>query len=749
MIPDGFNVPCNLQTDRIDTMANPASSDRYTIFCTAASALMMIAHLQGGKTVRDALFLTHFDVTDLPKMMIATAVFAALGIVVFSRLLARFGPARLTPPLYLVSGVLSVGQWIGIGASPQMVTIILYLHISVLDSLLISGFFSIINERYDPYSAKKEFSRMAIYTALGGLLGAGAASVVAKTFNIGAVVAMLAVMHMLTGGFLYLVTAGHTGSKGRSTSNKGLLTIIRKNTLIQNMALLMLTLSAVIVLLDYLFKATLQMTLSKAELISFFAYFYIAIDITTLLLHTFLGSRALRWFGLGGTIIVLPLSIFLGGLITFAIRSLMSVTLLRGAASLLTNTFFGPGFELLFTPIPAADKRAGKILIDVGAHRSGSMLGSLLIMGLLMIPGPTNSYILVTVLALAGAMALLTYLLNRGYISQLAQNLSDGTLNSDQIEIRDTTTARTVKSTRTKLERHSMLQQAAFHHNEGVSSAVTTVAEPKPAPVAQPRPDSSADDPEMESIRDLRSGDENRIRRILVSKPVTPALLPHIIPLLRNQRILKDALNAIRPLSARTAGQMADMLLDRHQHPLIRRRIPLLLGHADNDLAVQGLLLGLEDRALDVRFRCAEALARIKTNHTHLAIDAEAIWRTVYKELTYFGSIGFKPTQGVDPLRYLFILFGILFGPRVMEVCYGALRGDDPTARGTALEYLENQLPQNVRTPLWPLIASGKPETGSERSLQEITRDLLDSGPAIKDRDQLLQSLVKDLKDMT
>lgn len=728
-------------------MTTAASRDKYIILCTAAAALMMIGHLQGGKTVRDALFLSHFNVTDLPKMMIATAICAAFGIMIFSRLLARFGPARITPPLYIVSGIASVGQWMSMSLSPQVVTIILYLHISVLDSLLISGFFSIINERFDPYSAKKEFSRMAIFTALGGLLGAGAASVVAKTFNIGAVIAMLAVLHLLTGVSLYQVTAGLTVSKGRSTSPKGLLTIIKKNTLIQNMALLMLTLSAVIVLLDYLFKATLQTTLSKAELITFFAYFYIAIDISTLLLHTFLGSRALRWFGLGGTIIVLPLSIFLGGLITFAMRSLMSVTLLRGAASLLTNTFFGPGFELLFTPIPPADKRAGKILIDVGAYRSGSMLGSLLIMGLLLIPGPTNSYLLVTVLALAGAMALLTYVLNRGYISQLAQNLSDGTLKSDQIQIRDTTTERTVKSTRTQLERDRKLQQPTFYHNEGVWSVMQTAAEPKPTPMPQTILDSKGDDPEMESIRNLRSGDENRIRRILVSKTLTPAMMPHIIPLLRNRKILRDALNAARPLASRTAGQLADVLLDQQQHPLIRRRIPLLLGYADSELAVQGLTLGLKDRALDVRFRCAQALARIKTNHTHLAIDEEAVWRVVYKELAFFGSIGFKTTQGVDPLRYLFILFGILFGPKVMDVCYGALRADDSNVRGTALEYLENQLPQNVRTPLWPLIASGKPERGSDRSLQEITRDLLQSGHAIKDREQILESLMKDLKD--
>jgi hypothetical protein len=617
----------------------------------------------------------------------------------------------------------------------------------VVDSLLISGFFSIINERYDPYRAKKELSRMAIFTALGGLLGAGAASVIAKTFNIGSVIAMLAILHVLAGLALFQVTAGHIGSKGRSSPHKGLLATIKKNSLIQNMALLMLTLSAAIVLLDYLFKATLQITLSKADLVTFFAYFYIAIDVSTLVLHTVIGSRALRWFGLGGTIIVLPLSIFLGGLVTFAVRSLMSVTLLRGAASLLTNTFFGPGFELLFTPIPPADKRAGKILIDVGAYRSGSMLGSLLIMGLLLIPGPTNSYILVTVLALAGAMVLLVYLLNRGYISQLADNLRDGTLKTEQIEIRDSTTERMVALTRKNREQHKLPQQNALHQTEGVWSVMQTAAEAEPETFPEAVPDDGGEDSEMDFIRDLRSGDQNRVRRVLVSKTVTPTLLPHIIPLLRNRELVKDALNAVRPLASKTAGQLADVLVNRHQHPLIRRRIPLLLAHADSQLAVQGLTLGLEDRELDVRFRCAAALARVKSNHAHLAIDAEAIWQTVYREIAYFSNNGFNTTQGVEPLRYLFTLFGILFGPAVMDVCYESLKTDDPAARGTALEYLENQLPQNVRTPLWPLIASGYTETRSDRSLQEITHDLLQSGAALKRREQILESLMKDIKD--
>jgi len=71
-------------------MAVTKSADRYTILFAASAALMMIGHMQGGKTVRDALFLSYFDVTDLPKVMIATALLSALAIVMYSRVLTRF-----------------------------------------------------------------------------------------------------------------------------------------------------------------------------------------------------------------------------------------------------------------------------------------------------------------------------------------------------------------------------------------------------------------------------------------------------------------------------------------------------------------------------------------------------------------------------------------------------------------------------------------------------------------------------------
>jgi hypothetical protein len=346
----------------------------------------------------------------------------------------------------------------------------------------------------------------------------------------------------------------------------------------------------------------------------------------------------------------------------------------------------------------------------------------------------------------AGAMSLLIFLLNRGYISQLAQNLLSRNLNADKAEVKDKATDTGYAFTRTRLEPDGALQQMSPYRSKDILSQDPPAELRKSVLAPESKLSGTHEASQLETIQDLLSQDENRIRRVLVNKKMTPALLPHILPLLRRQGVLKEALNAIQPLASSATGQLVDALLDHHQHPLIRRRIPLLLGQADNERAVQGLTLGLRDKELDVRFRCAEALARIKSNHPDLTIDTEAVWHCVYREIAFFSGSDFKSIRGVEPLRHLFNLFGIIFGRDVMDICYESLQVEDPTIRGTALEYLENQLPQNVRAPLWPLIESGHIETKSDRSSQEIMQDLLHTLDSAKNRDDILELSVKDLE---
>ena len=76
-------------------------------------------------------------------------------------------------------------------------------------------------------------------------------------------------------------------------------------------------------------------------------------------------------------------------------------------------------------------------------------------------------------------------------------------------------------------------------------------------------------------------------------------------------------------------------------------------------------------------------------------------------------------------IHHLFNLLGTLYGSIALELCFQALQSGDQTQEGTALEYLENTLPLELRNALWPAIAvPGAPEkTG--RSPRQMLRELL------------------------
>ncbi len=680
----------------------------------------MIATHVAGKATRDALFLSSFDVTLLPRMMLVSAAFSVAGVLATSRVMSRLGPATLVPRLYATSAVLFALQWLAMAVRPDLVSIALYIQVSVLNAILISGFWSLVNERFDPYTAKRTIARLAAAAAFGGLLGGLTAKWVAAAVDTRAILLVLGAAHLICAGALATLARGQSKTEGHNPSPGFLLAPLKRNPLIRRMGILAVLVATTGAILDYLLKSTAAANLSKEELIGFFSYFYTAVGLGGFLLQTFVGGKALRWLGLGGAMAIWPTIVFAGGALALAIKQLLTVTLLRAGANIFYNSFFRAGFEVLYTPIAAADKRAGKILIDVGADRTGDMLGSLLVMGILLLPTANYEVLLLAALVLAGICLFVVYLLHRGYVGQLADNLRSGALKADAVVSVDATTQRTVSLTRTALERDQLLKQIAEYQRTRQAQST---------PEAEQPGTHATTDHVLAAIEDLRSADADRVRRVLTTQAATPALVPHILPLLQEREYLQEAFGALRPVSSRATGQLVDALLNHRVHPVIRRRIPLLLGRADNQRALDGLVLGLADEDPDVHYRCGEGLKRLRQLHPELNFRAEQVRQHVDRALEdmHERQDGLAQLQASNPhgVHHVFNLLGTLYGSIAMELCFQAFQGGNNTQKGTALEYLDNSLPLDLRDALWPIIAvPGKPaKTG--RSPRQMLRDLL------------------------
>ena len=124
-------------------------AERRATWIATFTALVVVAAFVAGKAARDAILLSSFGIESLPIFIGISAVISLPIILVAGRLMARFGPARLMPLLNLVSAAAAVVEWVLLSQYPRATTIAIYFHLSTSGAVLVSGFWSIINERFD------------------------------------------------------------------------------------------------------------------------------------------------------------------------------------------------------------------------------------------------------------------------------------------------------------------------------------------------------------------------------------------------------------------------------------------------------------------------------------------------------------------------------------------------------------------------------------------------------------------------
>jgi hypothetical protein len=202
-------------------------------------------------------------------------------------------------------------------------------------------------------------------------------------------------------------------------------------------------------------------------------------------------------------------------------------------------------------------------------------------------------------------------------------------------------------------------------------------------------------------------------------------MVPFLIALLARDEVGPDVLRALRRIAPRITGQLVDALLDPEQDPVIRRRIPRVLVAAPGPRAADGLLQGLEDSLFKVRHRCAVALANLTEVSAHIVLPQDVLLRAVARELQ--PSAGADAELDEDVLDFVFTLLSLAFEREPIQIAARALGTADRRLQGTALEYLETVLPQDLCRALFARLDVGVRERTITRPAQELLAELLKS----------------------
>src|SRR5215510_11805274 len=437
-------------------MSNKSETDR-TVLAAIVSAAAMIAFQVGGKATRDAVFLSNFPVTALPMMLLASAGVSLIAVFAASRLIARKGPSAIIPIAFGASSILLFVEWMAFSVAPRATVVAIYLHMAGFGAILVSGFWSIISELFDPRTAKAEVGRIAAGGTLGGLLGGFIAERTGTLFSVSAVLPVLASLHLICAMLNRRLHVPQMTIPVRSKSvelepaGKWGFHLLKAVPYLKHLAVLVMLSTIAETLLDYVFKVQALGTFSQSQqLIRFFAFYYTGISLVTFLIQAALSRHFLQQFGLTPTISTLPLMVAGGGLGALLWPGLLSMGFVRGAQAVLRSSLFRSGYELLYAPVAPSEKRAAKTIVDVGFDKVGDAVGAGLIRLVLAIglAGLTNNWLLTFLAVMLGVLSfLLTMRLSKEYVSTLESSLLNQAANLDLIDIEERTTRTTLLRT--------------------------------------------------------------------------------------------------------------------------------------------------------------------------------------------------------------------------------------------------------------------------------------------------------------
>ncbi|HET9886866.1 MAG TPA: Npt1/Npt2 family nucleotide transporter, partial [bacterium] len=594
-------------------------------------------------------------------MIIASAIISLGTMLLLTRFVANHGPARLVQIGLFCSSVLLLIFWRVVMISPGAAAIGLYFLLAITGSVLVSWFWAMVTERFDPRTAKRKIGPIVTAGSCGGIAGGILAERMGAMLPISMIFPMLAALHAIAAIFTRRIGdsrdgVAHEAIEPASLEGQDALTMVLRRPYLRSLAALVTGVAVSAVLLDYVLKARAQATLPNSnDLLRFFAVFYMGISIVTLVAQALFTRRLLQKWGLANTAASLPAVTAVASFVAAVVPGLGTISMARGIEMTLRSSIFRSSYELFYTPISTRLKRTAKTLVDVGFDRAGEGIGAIAIHAILVFAtGIAEPALLALAILMSLGCLLLAPRLHRGYVAALEGSLlrRDSSLDPETIE--DETTRSVFLRTISSREMRSITPS-------GIRSAVAIEA-----------PHALPPDPVVAKVLELRSGDSIRVRRLLASSERwDPALIPHLIRLLAWDEVSSEAARALASGVDKWAGQLIDALLDPEEEFSIRRRIPRILARSDSERAATGLHQGLHDPRFEVRFRCAEALVKIAARH-RAAIQTEAISQVLdleisEKRLERAGERlldreedARQPSSGA-PLRYVFALLGLIY----------------------------------------------------------------------------------------
>ncbi len=421
------------------------------------------------KPLSRALFINKFDIDKLPWLYILIAAVGGLLAYFYTKIAVRasLGKAVLGATVFSVGSL--VLFWVLLRNPQDWLYYVFNIWVSLFSIMLVSQGWLIAANVFNSREAKRVYGLLGVGAVIGAAFGGSFTAFALKLLGLNNLLLASAVM-VIFAYLSYLAVARQPGvelSGAKAAEEEeadfqfgDLVQAIRGHRHLQ-VIIGMITLTYIVdVLVEYQFSAMAKEAYtSKEELTAFFGSFYgIYLNLVTFFLQFFLTAGVVSYFGVGGTLQIMPATISVASIVTFLYPGVLSTAAARLSEASTRYSFNRTGMELLYLPLPAELKNRTKAFVDIFVDRFARGLGGMLLVVVSAWLSIETHHVSILVMVFCVVWIVLSMRARREYVSTVRKRLQARRLDleSVRISVNDPETIRLLEETaRSKIPRQA------------------------------------------------------------------------------------------------------------------------------------------------------------------------------------------------------------------------------------------------------------------------------------------------------
>jgi AAA family ATP:ADP antiporter len=335
-------------------------------------SLFAVGAFLTGRTVRDALFLSHGHRDKLAWMYVLSAIFVTVTGVLYAKVANRVRRDVMALASAVFFGTMFLGLWVLERHPIAGIYPIIYVAVEVMGAMVLVQFWTLANELFTAREAKRLYGIIGAGGTFANILIGLAGARVATALGTPALLVLCAGLLFCAGAASYfggkfgrqrLFSRAATG-KPKPALRSGGASRVFSDSHLRTVALLSAVTFFTTTFIDFQFKVVAGDALKGDALAAYFGYFSACVGALALGLQLFGTSRLLNRAGVIGALAVLPLSLALGDAVLLLFPSIWAASLTKGADTLFRYSVNDATTQILYLPAQAHIRVSAKAFID-------------------------------------------------------------------------------------------------------------------------------------------------------------------------------------------------------------------------------------------------------------------------------------------------------------------------------------------------------------------------------------------------